>query len=514
MSVGRCRSAGRHGARLQRVTDTALRHVRAGAATAIAQVLVMTGSSLLGLLIARRLGSSGATDGFFAANAVYGIALFTAQSLRTTAPSTLLDPGGQTFVRHLKAVGLIAVMILLLFGAVAAFAGVVASDAAASTLRVALAVLAPAAVAQLFAGLLAARCAVLGEFGRPAAVYAFGTLGMAGAFVLLVGPLGVDAIAVAVALGAIASALLMTVVWRSAEHRAAASPLSGSESTYDTAPRLIGHLLRGALPVLASQVAITVSVFSAGHIAPGDGTLYSYGTLAVAVLVAIVASPVSIVLAPEIARTWDRRPTTLVGPTMASYRLGALLLPLLAIPGLLIGPEVAEWLLTALSSADIETVAIVAAVMVPSVLVVLLAMVPLVGAVAGGLLGRVGVGVALVVLIHVPLAAAAAASGSLVVLAAEGALASIALSAVPVAAALSGVLGPLLRSVTTVTAYYVLPGCVAALLAWWGLGAGTDLGPNALAALVGISVHVVVALTLGRDDIRVVVPARFGRSVS
>jgi hypothetical protein len=263
------------------------------------------------------------------------------------------------------------------------------------------------------------------------------------------------------------------------------------------------------LPVLASQVVISVSVFSAGHVAAGDGTLYSYGTLAISVLVAVIASPVSIVLAPEIARTWDRRPSTLVPPTVASYRLGALLLPALAIPTLLIGPAVADWLLTALSSTDVETVFAVAAIMVPSVLATLLAMVPLVGAVAADLLGRVGVGVAVVALLHVPAAMLAASTDSILLLAFEGVLAAAALSAVPVAVAVRGSVRSLAGATMRVTGRYVLPGAVAATTAWLALGAGTDLGPNFIAAIVGIAVHSIVAATVGRDDMRMVLPDRW-----
>jgi hypothetical protein len=515
------------------VTDLARRRVRAGAATAVAQVLVMAGSSLLGLLVARRLGSSGATDGFFAANAVYGIALFTAQSLRTTAPATLIDPGPRALARHARAVGLIALGMLVLFGAVVAGADVVASESAAESLRVALAILAPAAVAQLFSGLLAARCAVLGEFGLPAAAYACGTLVMAAVFVALVGPLGVDAIALSVAIGALISAAAMVVVWRRAERSGASeravsealvvvpsapsepAPAAGLAATVAepsvTTPApvvassraaLIAHLLRGALPVLASQVVISVSVFAAGHVAVGGGTLYSYGVLAVAVLVAIVASPVSIVLAPEIARGWDRRAATLIPATVNSYRLGALLLPGLAIPVLLVGPAVAEWLLTALSPSDVETAFTVAAVLVPTVLATLLAMVPLVGTVAAGLLSRVGVGVVIVGAVHVPAAALAAATDSILVLSIEGAVAAFALNAVPIWVALRGAGGVLARAVTAATVRYALPGAAVAVAVWLALGAGMELGPNLVAAAAGLAVHLVVAATFGRDDVR------------
>lgn len=485
----------------------------------------MAGSSLLGLLVARRLGSSGATDGFFAANAVYGIALFTAQSLRTTAPATLLDPTPGALARHARAVGSIAIGVLVLFAAVVAGAGVVASDAAAGTLRTALAILAPAAVAQLFAGLLAARCAVLGEFGLPAAAYACGTLVMAAVFVALVGPFGVDAIALAVATGALISAAAMTIVWRRAERAGAPDPAaaeapplgadapllgaggaSGGPAPVSVASRaaLIAQLLRGALPVLASQVVISVSVFAAGHVAVGGGTLYSYGTLAIAVLVAVIASPVSIVLAPEIARGWDRRAASLVPATVNSYRLGALLLPGLAIPLLLVGPAIAEWLLTALTSADVETAFTVAAVLVPSVLATLLAMVPLVGAVAAGLLGRVGVGVTVVAVLHVPAAAAAAASDSILLLAVEGTAAAVALNAVPVWVALRGAGRAAVAAVAAATVRYVLPGAAVAIATWLALGAGMDLGPNLAAAAAGLATHLVVAATFGRDDVRTV----------
>jgi hypothetical protein len=477
--------------------------MRAGASTAVAQVLVMAGSSLLGLLVARRLGSSGATDGFFAANAVYGIALFTAQSLRTTAPATLLDGRPDSLRRHVRAVGAIAIAILAVFGVLAAAADVIASQDAVSSLRTALLILAPAAVAQLLAGLLAARCAVLGEFARPAAAYAAGTLTMAVAFVALVGELGVDAIATAVAVGAFVSTIVMATVWRGAE-RQGRDPETAASDAADlatTVPGLIAQLLRGAIPVLASQVVITASILAAARVAPGDGTLYSYGTLAVAVFVAIVASPVSIVLAPEIARTWDRRSATLLPATATSYRLGTLLLPTLAIPVLLLGPAAADWVLTALSATDIETAFTVAAILLPTVLTTLLAMVPLVGSVAAGLLGRVAAGSSVVAVLHVPLAFAVATADSVALLAVEGVVAAVALSAVPVAVALRGVRWELTATVASVTMRQALPGAGVAIAVWALLGASAELGPNLVAVGAGLAVHLVVALTFGRDDL-------------
>lgn len=491
------------------MTSAAHRHVRAGAATALAQVLVMAGSSLLGLLVARLLGSSGATDGFFAANAIYTIALFTAQSLRMTAPATLLDSRPGVFLRHVRAVGLIALVLLGLFALAAAAAGTLVSAPAVNTFRLALALLAPAAVAQLGAGLLAARCAVLGEFGRPAAAYAAGALLTAGVFAALVDALGVNAIAVAVSTGAAVSVATMWFVWRSAERRASAAPGEGEppRSTAAPAPALVWHLVRGAVPVLASQAVITVSVFSAGHIASGDATLYSYGSLAVSVLVAIVAAPVSIVLAPEVARAWDRRPATLVGPTLETYRLGALLLPALALPALLWGPWIAELLLTALSRADIDAVFSIAAILTVSVLATLLSMVPLVASVAAGLLGRVGVGTVAVVAIHLVAAPLVAASGSLVLLAVEGMVAGTGLAAVPILVALRGSAGELATGAARVTLRYVLPSAFVAAAIWLALGATTEIAPATVALFAALLVQLAIALTAGRRDLDMVLLA-------
>jgi hypothetical protein len=481
--------------------------VRAGVATAVAQTLVMAGSSLLGLLIARELGSSGSTDGFFAANAVYAIALFTAQSLRTTAPATLIDRAPGTLLRHARAVAVIGAALLALFAILAGAASLLVSESAVRTFRVALAVLSPAAIAQLAAGLLAARCAVLGEFGRPAAAYASGAILSAALFAVLVHPIGVDATAVAVSGGAITSLISMWFVWRSAELRASNRPTDSWSVPALHVPRLVPHLLRGAIPVLASQALLTVSVFSAGLIAAGDPTLYSYGMLAVMVLVAIIAAPVSIVLAPDVARRWDRDPATLVAPTLDAYRLGALLLPVLALPGLLWGPSIADVLLTALSREDIVAIFTVAAILSVSVLTTLLSMVPLVGAVAAGLLSRVGFWAVIVVICHLMAAPLVALSGSLTLVAVEGMVASMALAYVPIAVAIHRSTVSLTETAFQIAVRYVLPSVSIAAITWITLGAGIDFVRSTVALVVGLTTQLIIALTIGRRDLRAVLSA-------
>jgi len=481
----------------------------------------MAGSSILGLLIARQLGSSGSTDGFFAANTVYGIALFAAQSLRTTAPASLVDERPGVLAAHARSVAALAGATIALFLAIALAADLLLPSAGAHTLRIALLILAPAAVAQLYAGLLAARCGVLGSFIGPALAYAGGTITMAAAFVVLESPLGVDAIATAIAIGALGSTALMAVFWIRAERRPAVAehaaivpvptPASAvpaaqvavptAEASPPPAHRLTGRLLRGALPVLASQVIISISTFAAGHTGSGNGTLYTYGVLVIGVLTAVVASPVSIVLAADVARTWDRRPESLAPLVMRTYRLGLILLPALAIPLLLIGPAPARAVLTALSPGDIDDVFLVAAILTPAVLATLLSMVPLGGTIAAGTVGRVGTLSLLVAAVHAVLAAGIAISGSFTALAVEGLIAAVTLSAMPVVVAMQHRASAVGGSAIAATAKIAAPGPVAALAVWLLMGASTDLVPGLFAAVVGLLAHSTASWIFARADL-------------
>ena len=60
-------------------------------------VAVLLGAALMGVLIGRRFGASASTDGFFVANALYGVFIILAQSLRMTVVPRLVD--GDTGVR-------------------------------------------------------------------------------------------------------------------------------------------------------------------------------------------------------------------------------------------------------------------------------------------------------------------------------------------------------------------------------------------------------------------------------
>lgn len=483
--------------------------IKAGAITAVAQVLTMAGSSLLGLLIARRLGSSEATDGFFAANTVYGIALFAAGSLRTSAPASLVRGGDHSLRFHGRAVALIGVLAVALFGVVAAGANVLLPGEAATTLRLSLAILTPAALAQLLSGLLAARCGVLGEFTLPAAAYGLGALSSAILFLILQTPLGVDAISVSVAGGALITGATMLFAWRRAEARR--PPLASPEmrDLSDAPPErlsgLTASLLRGALPTLAGQLVVSGSTFAAGHTGAGNGTLFSYGQLAIAVLTAIIASPVSIVLAADVAQTWDRRAESLVARTLGTFRLAALLLTPMTILLLTVGPGPARYLMTALSGRDIDEVFLVAALITPAVLTSTLSMVPMIASVANGTVGRVG-GVGLVLAaVHTGIAMSLAGIGSLTVLAVENLIATVVVGLVPIVMVLGPYASSTLRRAGTIAVKLSAPGAVAALAAWFLLGADTAFFTGMVVAAVGLAVHAVVAYSQARHDVAMLV---------
>ncbi len=119
-SAARCRSAGpawRRGNRERRRRPAPTRSRGLDTAiTSAAQVLVLGGAAILGVLIGARFGATPQTDGFFTANALYGVTLFLAQSLRTTAASRLLGDE-RPFPRltaHLDALSVLVVASALL----------------------------------------------------------------------------------------------------------------------------------------------------------------------------------------------------------------------------------------------------------------------------------------------------------------------------------------------------------------------------------------------------------------
>ncbi|HEX6389234.1 MAG TPA: hypothetical protein VFZ89_07305, partial [Solirubrobacteraceae bacterium] len=130
----------------------------------------MVSGGALALLVAATEGSTAATDGFFAAFAVYAAIVSFAQSTRTTIVARLIE-GPSRFSeldRYLGAGALVALLVVVAFGPLG---GVVSElltgdlpDEAYDTARLALLILIPSAALQLFAALGAAMLGALERF--------------------------------------------------------------------------------------------------------------------------------------------------------------------------------------------------------------------------------------------------------------------------------------------------------------------------------------------------------------
>ena len=191
-----------------RAADTAL--------TALGGVAVLLGAALMGILIARRFGASASTDGFFVANALYGVFLILAQSLRMTAVPRLIDGDtGARFHMELRGIALVFAGSGALFAAVGVgLAPLVASGDALGAFQIALVVLWPAVGLHLFAGLGAAMLATWDEYRVAALAFAAGAVANVAGFLALTPPLGVHGIPGALVVGAAVSAGLIALALR------------------------------------------------------------------------------------------------------------------------------------------------------------------------------------------------------------------------------------------------------------------------------------------------------------
>jgi len=188
------------------------------AITSVAQVLVLAGAAIMGVLIGARFGATPETDGFFTANAFYGVTLFVAQSLRTTAAARLLGDE-RPFPRlaaHFDALAILVLVSAVLTGIAVAGAEVLGSEPAArETFRVAIVLLVPAAALQLFAGLGSAVLANRGDFSTPAVAFGAGAATNVIGFVPLTAMFGIDGVAVALVCGSLVAALVVArALWR------------------------------------------------------------------------------------------------------------------------------------------------------------------------------------------------------------------------------------------------------------------------------------------------------------
>ncbi len=245
----------RHGpyasASVSKRTDTpGLGSLGSGALTAVSALVVMGASALAGVIIARELGRTDETDGFFAAYSVFIVIVLVAQAIRVAVLPALARArvdnrlGGELagYAAALGAVALPLAMVAEL--AAQPLAAVLTGDgseaaqqAAADTLRV----IVPAAVAQLFAGVAASGLAAMDDYATAAFGYALGSaLGIA--FILQrVGEDGIAAVAWGMGLNAgVALAVpLAGLAYRARGYAHAGLGVATERASAALAPRIV-----------------------------------------------------------------------------------------------------------------------------------------------------------------------------------------------------------------------------------------------------------------------------------
>lgn len=298
------------------------------AITALSQVASMALGAVIALVILLRFGKDAETDGLFAAYGVYGVVVVVAQSFRTTIVARLAE-GPTPFAaldRYLGAVGVLfvaaAIPLLALAEPLAklltADLGADAVDAARSSLMI----LWLASGLQLIGALLAAALAVRDDFALSGGAYVAGGLVSVASLLALAPLLGIEAVAVGLCLGGVATVTLMLA--RLVRH--GYRPVAAGMVPDRTAVGRAALLVWAAAGTLSTQVAFVVTLGFAARLGEGAPTLYTYATFVFGLFLASTAGAMTIVLAPRLAETWDGRRESLHAPLLEVFRAGLTLI--------------------------------------------------------------------------------------------------------------------------------------------------------------------------------------------
>ena len=294
----------------KRSAQAGLGSLATGAVTALA-IAVQTGlAAVVGVIIARELGRTAETDGFFAAYAVFIVLALAATAIRVTVLPPLARARAERrlsseTMSYAVAVGVIAVPLLVV-GIVAArpiaelltgFGPDAAVDAAASALPWMIV----AGLGQFTAGLLASSLAALDDYLAPALGYVLGSVSGLVLIVLRIGEDATDAVAWGMAL----NALLATCVsagWLWLRSRRERMPAGAARVDPRGAPRRLLELGAGAALPFALQAIYLVCLPIAAREGVGSVTSFGYAYLIAAAVVGVSASSIGLVTAVPLTR--------------------------------------------------------------------------------------------------------------------------------------------------------------------------------------------------------------------
>ena len=355
-------------------------HGRATLVTAVAQLASPLVGAFLGAYIGLRFRVGPATTAFFFSYTIYGLVVFVAQSMRTTAISGLMVDGSPDRARlaaYLRAVALVALFTAASFAAlgtvlVPAFLTRVARPDA----RLCLLLLLPAGTLQLLAGLLAASLATHGDFTAAALGYLAGAVAAVIAAVSMATVIGVVGLASGFAFGSFVSVLIMILSLRRRAWPVVSRPQpTPSPSAYTLALRIAA----GAGAIVAPQIIVSSNVIFATRGGPAAVTAMAYAQMAVSLLNTGLTSPVMTVYAPVVSRTFRHDIPALLKLSDRAYRASALLTPF-AVAGLyLLGQDPSRLLLAQMSHREVARIFQVMLLLSPNLLITQALMIPMLG---------------------------------------------------------------------------------------------------------------------------------------
>jgi peptidoglycan biosynthesis protein MviN/MurJ (putative lipid II flippase) len=276
-----------------------------GVLTALSMGVMTCAAAVAGAVLARKFGRTTETDGFFAAYAVYVLLTLAATAFRIVVLPTLARAAqaGRLAAEATAYAAAFALPIVPLLLVTAFFSDELARaltgslpPSAQHTAAHALMWLVPAAVAQVYAGLAASSLAALDDYTTAAVAFAVGAIVALAVFVSLADAHGPLALAWGLFAGGFVTLGILAV---ELVRRRGIGRVEGV--SFHVLGRL-GELMQGVALPLALQGLFVIAVRYAAQLGVGSVTSFSYAYLIAAALVALAASPLSLVSSVPLTR--------------------------------------------------------------------------------------------------------------------------------------------------------------------------------------------------------------------
>ena len=392
--------------------STGLGSLATGAVTALA-IAVQTGlAAVVGVVIAREIGRTAETDGFFAAYGVFIVLALAANAVRVTVLPRLararderrLSSETAAYAVSIAVVALPVLVAGVLFARPIAdlltgFGPDVALDAAAAALPWMIA----AGIGQFTAGLLASALAALDDYVVAATGYVAGSVAGLVLIVLRIDQDGTIAVAWGMALNA-AIATLVPAAWLARRARSEAMPRAAARADLGRTGGRLLELLSGAALPFALQAMYLVCLPLAAREGVGSVTSFGYAYLLASAVVAVTASSLGLVTSVPLTRA-GLDPGRVARHVDASSWLALVVVAATAGVFAVAGADIVERVLGTSYSHDVGSQIgglVVALAPFMAVSVALSVTFPLVF--IAGRTGRLPVIAGIVLLVHVPLA--------------------------------------------------------------------------------------------------------------